>query len=110
MSWSTYYPREQSSANESHRAVRIPGVQAFGLSSPQYTIGGTLTGRAGDYWDVLWPHSTNAVWVGFLVLSRSPAQLAPSKVSPCLASRGLSLCLFVSSWVSPVVVASRVKM
>ena len=66
-------------------------LQAFGLSSPQYTIGGTLTGTAGDYWDVLWPHATNEVSVGFLVLSRSPAQLAPSKVSPVVASGGLLL-------------------
>lgn len=63
-------------------------MQAFGLSQPQYTIGGTLTGTAGDYWDVLWPHSTNSVSVGFLILSRSPSQLQPSKVQgnhPCVA-------------------------
>ena len=60
-------------------------VQAYGLSQPQYTIGGTLTGVAGDYWDVLWPHSTNSVSVGFLILSRSPEQLQPSKVSSRVA-------------------------
>ena len=62
-------------------ASRSCHAQAYGLSQPQYTIGGTLTGVAGDYWDVLWPHSTNAVSVGFLVLSRSPQQLQPSKVT-----------------------------
>lgn len=56
-------------------------AQAYGLSQPQYTIGGTLSGTAGDYWDVLWPHSTNSVSVGFLILSRDPAQLQPSTVS-----------------------------
>jgi len=55
-------------------------LQAYGLSQPQYTIGGTLTGVAGDYWDVLWPHSTNSVSLGFLILSRSPQELQPSKV------------------------------
>ena len=54
--------------------------QAFGLSQPQYTIGGVLSGSAGDYWDVLWPKATNAVSVGFLILSRAADQLQPQNV------------------------------
>ncbi len=55
------------------------GMQGFGLSQPTYVLGGTLTGSAADYWDVLWPNATNTVSVGFLVLSRDPTQLAPTQ-------------------------------
>ena len=55
-------------------------MQAFGLSQPKFILGGTLTGAAADYWDVLWPHATNTVSVGFLLLSRSPEQLQPTQV------------------------------
>ncbi len=62
--------------------VYYAGVsQAFGLSEAQYVLGGTLTGTAGNYWDVLWPKATNTVSVGFIVLSRSPDALQPDKVS-----------------------------
>ena len=62
--------------------VYYAGVsQAFGLTQPQYVLGGTLTGTASDYWDVLWPGATNAVSVGFIVLSRSPDALQPDKVT-----------------------------
>ncbi|BDA48966.1 probable major extracellular endoglucanase at N-terminal half [Coccomyxa sp. Obi] len=71
--------------------VYYAGVsQAFGLSEPQYVLGGTLTGTAGDYWDVLWPKATNTVSVGFIVLSRSPDALQPDKVllngNPCVVN------------------------
>ncbi|EIE18857.1 hypothetical protein COCSUDRAFT_59785 [Coccomyxa subellipsoidea C-169] len=71
--------------------VYYAGVsQAFGLTQPQYVLGGTLTGTASDYWDVLWPGATNAVSVGFIVLSRSPDALQPDKVllngNPCLVN------------------------
>lgn len=69
--------------------VYYAGVsQAFGLSEPQFVLGGTLTGTAGDYWDVLWPKATNNVSVGFIVLSRSPDALQPDKV------RHLNACLW----------------
>jgi hypothetical protein len=54
--------------------------QAFGLSQPQFTVGGTLSGSASDYWDVLWPNATNTVSVGFLVLSQTQGQLRPRQV------------------------------
>ena len=58
-------------------------MQAFGLSQPKFILGGTLTGAAADYWDVLWPQATNTVSVGFLLRSRSPHQLQPTQVILC---------------------------
>lgn len=56
-------------------------MQAFGLSEPKFILGGTLTGAAADYWDVLWPHATNTVSVGFLLRSRSLDHLQPTQVT-----------------------------
>ena len=78
--------------------------QAFGLSQPQFVLGGTLTGTAGDYWDVLWPGATNSVSVGFIVLSRSPDALQPNKVTCASSIVHLSLLPLhlVSDSLSPV--------
>lgn len=78
--------------------------QAFGLSQPHFVLGGTLTGTAGDYWDVLWPGATNSVSVGFIVLSRSPDALQPDKVTCASSIVHLSLLPLhlVSDSLSPV--------
>ena len=55
-------------------------VQAYGLASPAYALGGVLTGTAADYWNVLWPGASNGAAVGFLVASRAPGDLRPRTV------------------------------
>jgi hypothetical protein len=60
-----------------------PRAQAYGLVNPSYGIGGVLTGTASDYWNVLWPGASNGAAVGFLVSSRTAADLRPRTVRCC---------------------------
>lgn len=53
--------------------------------NPSYGVGGVLTGTASDYWNVLWPGASNGAAVGFLVSSRTAADLRPHTVSPARA-------------------------
>ena len=56
-------------------------TQSSGLNLTDSTAqSGLITGNVGDYWNTLWPASTNNVTVS-MVLQGNDANLAPSQVS-----------------------------
>ena len=53
--------------------------QVQGLTSHTYAAEGIITGTASNFWDLLWPQSTNSISLGFVVVATN-SSLTPAKV------------------------------
>ena len=80
--WTEFFAGHQPSAADSLLPLQVPYNvsvvssnyltidQVFGLTDPTFDYStGTATATAANYWDLLWPQSTNSVSLGMVVSS-----------------------------------------